>query len=61
MENVKNCAVLQFVILKFNFQPEKNGKNPVFLYILAKKGLKSFQQAVENFVENFTVCKQGQQ
>ena len=57
MENVKNCAKLHFVIQIFGFQPAEMGKTRLFPYFFGKNRGKSFQQAVENCVENFTECK----
>lgn len=57
VENVKNFMILHTVMWKNSFQPAKNGKNLIFAVKPALFLLKSFQQAVENFVDNFTDSK----
>lgn len=61
VENVKNCAKLQCVIQFSGFPPPQMGKTWLFPYFFGKNRGKSFQQAVENCVENFTDCKTGGQ
>ncbi|MEG1862234.1 MAG: hypothetical protein RR198_01365 [Oscillospiraceae bacterium] len=54
MEFVDNFIVLQRVIFYFTFQLPFFGKNQLFITVSDFKGLNSFQQPVENYVENFT-------